>query len=117
MRYPSIFIRQTLDGMSETAESKLGFRTDMVSRPLIIAELTEYVREHTELIQDRIVLREMLDFVRNDKGRPEAREGRHDDLVIAYAIAVHVRRYARQTRFEDEPEGPNGITEIAEYGL
>jgi hypothetical protein len=117
MRYPSIFIRQTLDGMSETAESKLGFRTDMVSRPLIIAELTEYIREHTEMINDRIVLREMLDFVRNDKGRPEAREGRHDDLVIAYAIAVHVRQYARQTLFEDAREEPNGITEIAEYGL
>jgi hypothetical protein len=59
----------------------------------------------------------MLDFVRNDHGRPEAREGRHDDLVMAYAIAVHVRQYQRQTLIEDEPEDTSGISEIANYGM
>jgi hypothetical protein len=117
MSYPHIYVRMALGDMSEAAESRFGFRTDMVSRPLIIAELTEYVREHTALIGDRVVLREMLDFVRNDKGRPEAREGRHDDLVMAYAIAVHVRQYQRQTLFENEPEDTSGISEIANYGM
>ncbi|MDR1574103.1 MAG: hypothetical protein LBS24_07315 [Clostridiales Family XIII bacterium] len=117
MGYPRLFVRMAVGGMSEKAESKFGFRTDAVTRPMIIAELTEYVREHAELISDRAVLREMLDFVRNDKGRPEAREGRHDDLVIAYAIAVHVRQYQSQKLFEDAPEETDGLRAIAEYGL
>ena len=33
----------------------------------------------------------MLVFVRNEKGRPEAQEGCHDDLVMALAIAYYIR--------------------------
>jgi phage terminase large subunit len=31
----------------------------------------------------------MLTFVRDDKGKPQAQEGKHDDLVMALAIALH----------------------------
>ena len=33
----------------------------------------------------------MLTFVKNDSGRPEAADGAHDDLVMAHAIALHIR--------------------------
>ena len=35
-------------------------------------------------------LEEMLVFIRNEKGRPEAQEGCHDDLVMALAIAYYI---------------------------
>ena len=40
---------------------------------------------------DKETLEEMLVFVRNEKGRPEAQEGCHDDLVMALAIAYYIR--------------------------
>ena len=43
------------------------------------------------LINDKETLEEMLVFVRNEKGRPEAQEGCHDDLVMALAIAFYIR--------------------------
>jgi phage terminase large subunit len=33
----------------------------------------------------------MLTFVRNEKGKPEAQEGKHDDCIMATAIAYHAR--------------------------
>ena len=33
----------------------------------------------------------MLTFVRNEKGRPEAQSGAHDDCVMALAIAYYSR--------------------------
>lgn len=33
----------------------------------------------------------MLVFVRNEKGRPEAQKGCHDDLVMALAITYYIR--------------------------
>ena len=33
----------------------------------------------------------MLTFVRNEKGRPEAQNGAHDDLVMGKAIAHYIR--------------------------
>ena len=33
----------------------------------------------------------MLTFTRNERGRPEAEEGAHDDLVMGLAIAYYCR--------------------------
>ena len=44
-----------------------------------------------ELIHDYDTLGEMLTFVKNEAGRAEAQEGKHDDCVMALAIAHHIR--------------------------
>ena len=46
----------------------------------------------------------MLTFVRNEKGRPEAQEGAHDDLVMALAIAHYIRDQQEMTVKVDERE-------------
>ena len=53
--------------------------------------LQSIVNDHIELINDKDTLEEMLVFIRNEKGRPEAQEGCHDDLVMALAIAYYIR--------------------------
>lgn len=68
-----------------------GFRTTAGTRPIILAELVEIVREHVEWVCDRDTLAEMLTFVRNAQGRAEAQSGAHDDCVMALAIAYHAR--------------------------
>ncbi|MPN59962.1 hypothetical protein SDC9_207685 [bioreactor metagenome] len=35
-------------------------------------------------------MRELLSFVRNARGRAEAENGAHDDLVMALAIALYI---------------------------
>lgn len=41
----------------------------------------------------------MLTFVRNKKGRAEAKEGCHDDLVMGLAISYDIREQQRFTLY------------------
>jgi hypothetical protein len=89
--YWNQYRREVLDNYNEPEQQKHGFRTTSVTRPVIIADLVEIVREHIELINDIETLREMLTFVRTESGKPEALPGKHDDLIMALAIAHHAR--------------------------
>ena len=59
---------------------------------MAIAELVKAFREDPALVRDRQTLAEMRVFQYNDDHRPEALAGEHDDLVMALAIAVQIRR-------------------------
>jgi hypothetical protein len=91
LRYPHIFVRQREDNFTHSITESFGFRTTMQTRPIIISMITDVIRECPEIINDRILLNECLTFVRNDKGRAEAMEGKHDDAVISYGIALYAR--------------------------
>ena len=89
--YTKQYKREAIDEISKKKYHKYGFQTNKLSRPLIIAGLVQVVREHPEAFNDIQTLEEMLTFVRNEKGKAEAQEGKHDDLIIAAAIAYHAR--------------------------
>lgn len=91
LRYYRQFVRQAEDSFTHKIRQSYGFKTTSVTRPLILAGLVEIVREHSEWINDKATLDEMLTFVRNEKGRAEAQEGAHDDCVMALAIAYYSR--------------------------
>lgn len=101
LNYPSQFMRETEDSITHAITQKFGFQTTKLTRPLILADLVEIVREHTELINDIETLGEMLTFVRNEKGRAEAQNGCHDDLIMALAITYYVREQQRFTVLEE----------------
>lgn len=90
--------REVIDEISMKKQHKYGFITSKVSRPVIIANLVEIVRENTELINDISTLEEMLTFVRNEKGKPEAQQGKHDDLIMSLAIAHYSRNQQSMTK-------------------
>lgn len=89
--YTNQYIREREDTFTGSITKAYGFRTDKLTRPSAIAELVKVVRESVHLINDMDTLNEMLTFVRNEKGKPEAKEGAHDDLVMALAIAYYSR--------------------------
>jgi phage terminase large subunit len=89
--YTKMYMREQEDSITHKMVLKYGFNTNKMTRPIIIAELVQIVRESVELINDRTTLEEMLTFVRNEKGRPEAEEGAHDDCIMALAIAYYIR--------------------------
>lgn len=98
--YTHQFVRNEEDTYTGKLQKRFGFRTDRNSRPRIISNLIEIVREHTNQLNDKDTLEEMLTFVRNEKGRPEAQEGAHDDLVMGLAIAYEIQS---QVTFNEEP--------------
>lgn len=89
--YPKQFVREKEDTYTGRHDKAYGFKTTSITRPLVLAELQTLVKENIELINDKETLEEMLVFVKNERGRPEAQDGYHDDLVMALAITHYIR--------------------------
>lgn len=89
--YDKQFIRKREDNFTGKTNKSFGFKTDKITRPLILSELQAIVNDHVGLINDKTTLDEMLNFVKNEHGRAEAQQGSHDDLVMALAIAYYIR--------------------------
>ena len=89
--YPNLYVREKEDDFTGRTDKKFGFRTDRDTRPLILAELQRIMYEEIEKITDIEILKEALTFIKNEKGRPEAQEGSHDDLIMCTAITYYIR--------------------------
>ena len=97
--YNNQYVRESVDTYTGKTEKRFGFKTTSLTRPTIISRLIEIVREHTETINDKDTLEELLTIIRNEKGRIEAPEGGHDDQMMGLAIAHHIRE---QVAFDKE---------------
>lgn len=89
--YINQYVREQLDTYTGKMDKRFGFRTTSLTRPTIIANLIQIVREHTETLNDKDTLEELLTIIRNEKGRIEAPEGSHDDNMMGLAIAHEAR--------------------------
>lgn len=74
--YANQYVRERPDTYTGAVEKRFGFKTTLITRPTILSNLIEVVREHVELINDEDTLEELLMIVRNERGRIEAPEGR-----------------------------------------
>ena len=89
--YTNQYVREVQDTYTGKTEKRFGFRTTSLTRSTIISRLVEIVREHCDLIYDKETLEELMTIVKNEKGRIEAPVGGHDDMMMALAIAYHVK--------------------------
>ncbi len=85
--YREQYVREVADTFEHRIRRSFGFRTDSTTRPLILSTLIAGLRENVSLLNDPVTIGEALTFVRNEKLRPEAEKGAHDDTVMALAIA------------------------------
>lgn len=120
LRYPNLYVRERPDTYTGQIVQSFGFRTDSLTRPVILAGLVEVFKNHPEYFVDKDLLGEMLTFVKNEKGRPEALTGKHDDLVMAAAITYGIRKQQRFTLEDEEEESmenwPRDVIEDYERG-
>lgn len=105
MGYPNLYWRETIDDVTKQVSRKTGFKTDERTRPYILSELRKTLSDHDDIWNDREFLDECLVFVRNDRGRPGAMNGKHDDEIFAHSIALEIRRNAPEA-FERPIETP-----------
>ncbi len=96
--YPKQYVREAVDTYTGKVEKRFGFKTTSLTRETIISRLIEVVRDHTDLLNDKDTLEELLTIVRNEKGRIEAPEGGHDDQMMGVAIMHEIRN---QVVFDD----------------
>jgi hypothetical protein len=90
LAYPYVFTEIIVDKISDEETVKIGFHTNVKTKPLIIDKLRAAVRDGEIELTDATTVREMLTYVVDESGKMEAEKGNHDDCVIALAIANHV---------------------------
>lgn len=105
LKYKNPYTRHVLDRIAKRFTDKAGFDTTKKTRPLILAALEEATRERELGMFSLRTVSEMGSFVIDDAGKPEARSGAHDDLVLALAMAVFVcQEQPKQLRKIRTPE-------------
>lgn len=86
--YPNIYFDKVLDERSNRATRKIGFKTSIKSKPVIIDTLKELIREKEIQVNTPVVIDELMTFVYQPNGRTAAQSGSHDDCVMALALSA-----------------------------
>ena len=77
-----------LDERSNRRQKKIGWNTTLKSKPVLVNNLRELIREEDIEIRSKDIVSELSSFVHHPDGKMGAQSGNHDDTVIALGIAV-----------------------------
>jgi hypothetical protein len=85
--YPNLYFRPAkFDTMGTKWGDRLGWKTTMVTRPLMIDDFNQALREESVTIHSREIVDEMLTFIFDNANRMAAMQGFHDDTIFASSI-------------------------------
>lgn len=85
--YSRVYFRKTFDEQSNQWNDKIGFQTNARTKPLLIGNLDKALRSGL-IVKSQQTLDELMTYVIEEDGTTNASEGKHDDSVIALALAV-----------------------------
>lgn len=96
IHYPTtkLFRRRIRDSVTRRMTEKLGWRTDSVTRPTMLANLAKTLDADSFQVADADLIAECRTFLRTKSEKYEAGPGAHDDRVMAMAIALEARANA-----------------------
>jgi hypothetical protein len=89
--YQNLYYRKAFDDITQNMTKYYGWKTTSSTRPYMLAELKSVINKKQTGFPEEL-LKEMLTFVRNTRGKAEAMAGQHDDVIMAAAIAYSVAR-------------------------
>lgn len=90
LAYPNVYMTTDVDKLTEKETMKIGFSTNVKTKPLIIDQLRAALREDEIELNDKITIRELMTYVATETGGMEAEQGCFDDCVISLALGNHV---------------------------
>lgn len=87
--YRNLYMRESSEEHQfQERTALMGFRTDRKTKPIIINNLVQAIREDDIIDLDIVFIRECMTYIRDDQGHTNAQEGMFDDTVMAKAIAL-----------------------------
>lgn len=105
-----IYTMKTLSPTGQLMDTgKLGWDTNIGTRPKMLQELKEAVEGEIIHIYHRLTLDEMFSFIISPNGKPEAEQNAHDDLVMALAGAWQL--YQTESPMKEQGGGVVETTE------
>lgn len=86
--YARIYHQRIINRDTAQVTEKFGWETTGTTRPAMLNQLQEEIREGAIEIRNKVFIKECLTFIMNpETKRAEAQEGTNDDCVLAMAIA------------------------------
>lgn len=87
--YPSFYFRPgKIESFGGTVTDRLGWKTTQVTRPLLVDDLSQALREESVKIHSHETLNELLTFVYNDRNQMQPQAGLHDDCIFSVGLAL-----------------------------
>jgi len=91
MNYTNQYQREIDNSISVKMQDKIGWVTTVATRPVLLAVLTEFIRENVDKINNPKTIRQCLTFIKKENGKKEAESGYHDDRVMTFGIGLMIR--------------------------
>jgi hypothetical protein len=92
--YRNLYMRETSEEHQfQERTALMGWRTDRKTKPIIINNLVQAIRDNDIIDLDVVFIRECMTYVRDDQGHTNAQEGMYDDTVMAKAIALQLTNF------------------------
>lgn len=88
--YWNIYFSKSYDRIADKVTQKIGWSTNVRTKPLMIDKLAEFIREMYIGIYSSLIISEMFTYVIEDNGKTNAQIGCHDDTVVATAIMLQL---------------------------
>lgn len=87
----------------EDEKGDYGVQLTLKNRETILAVMEEFVRMRHIKISSERTLNELVTFIINEQGKPEADENMHDDLVMSLALSCYsIKELLKSTPIEHE---------------
>lgn len=87
IKYSNLYFREVNDNGEK--DDSPGWVTDKITRPIMLNAFIDAVENKYLKLCDKYILNECLTLI-NNEGKTEAAEGKHDDSIIATAIALQM---------------------------
>ena len=107
MGYLNLYYRKVFDDITQKVTKYFGWKTTSATRPFALAALKAvFFRKDTGFPAP--LLNEMFTFIRNAKGRAEAMDKKHDDVIMAAAIGYAILQ--EQGKYVDDSKSGEGFS-------
>jgi hypothetical protein len=101
--YWNLYYQKTYNKINDSVTQKVGWNTNIRTKPLMINTLNTYIRELWLDLPWDVLISECFTYVKGDDGiTTNAQIGCHDDTVMALAIALQLLLEGRDESFEPE---------------
>lgn len=109
MGYINLYARKVFDDITQKITKFFGWKTTSSTRPFALASLKAiFLRKDGGF--PSALLGEMFSFVRNAKGKPEAMDKKHDDVIMSAAIGYAVLQ--EQGKYIEDKIGSEGFSHM-----
>ena len=107
MGYLNLYYRKVFDDITQKVTKFFGWKTTGSTRPFALAALKAvFFRKDTGFPAP--LLNEMFTFVRNARGKAEAMDKKHDDVIMAAAIGYAILQ--EQGKYIDDSKSGEGFS-------